>query len=197
MATSEPWHPIQNLIARLKELLWYQLSPPKWRANVFLITGVSEAGIGGAIAKALASGNPKLLVLTGSSETRVKPVISDINKPYPTVQCQFLSLDLASESSVRKAAAEVNTYSVNIDVLINNAGTAQVPERKLNDAGIEMHSATNHIGHFLFTNLIMPKLEAAAKGTEAAGSVRNCQCIILGPQSWSSALLRHQLRQSY
>lgn len=146
--------------------------PTKVEGRVFLITGVSEAGIGGATAKALASGSPKLLILTGRSEARVKPVIADINKRYPGVGCRFLSLDLASASSVRKAAAEVDKYSENIDVLINNAGIAQVPERRLNDAGMEMHFATNHIGHFLFTNLILHKLEAAAKASEAPGSVR-------------------------
>lgn len=38
-----------------------------------------------------------------------------------------------------------------------------IPERTITEDGIEKHFATNHIGHFLFTCLIMPKLIAAAK----------------------------------
>ena len=142
------------------------------RNRNFIITGVSANGIGGATAKALASQSPGLLVLTGRSEEKVTPVISDIRSQYANVICRFLELDLASEPSVRKAAAEVNSYDENVDVLINNAGIAQLPERTLNDAGVEMHFATNHIGHFLFTNLIMPKLIAAARLTPIPTSTR-------------------------
>lgn len=49
-----------------------------------------------------------------------------------------------------------------------------VPERTLTEDGIEMHLATNHIGHFLFTNLLMPKLLAAAQaGPRGATRVIN------------------------
>ena len=146
--------------------------PSEVKGRVFLITGVSTNGIGGATAKALASQSPRLLVLTGRSEERVKPVISDIQSRYTHVQCRFLKLDLASESSVREAASEVNSYDENVDVQINNAGVAQLPERTLNGAGIEMHFAINHIGHFLLTNLIMPKLLAAAISTATPDSIR-------------------------
>ena len=142
------------------------------RGRNFIITGVSANGIGGATARALASQSPKLLVLTGRSEERVKPVMLEIHSKCSNVLCRFLELDLASQSSVRKAAAEVNSYDENINVLINNAGIAQLPERTLNETGIEMHFATNHIGHFLFTNLIKPKLLAAAKSASPAVSSR-------------------------
>lgn len=46
-----------------------------------------------------------------------------------------------------------------------------LPERTLNEDGIEMHFATNHIGHFLFTCLIMPKLLKAAE-TNPKGATR-------------------------
>ncbi|KFY14027.1 hypothetical protein V491_06174 [Pseudogymnoascus sp. VKM F-3775] len=49
-----------------------------------------------------------------------------------------------------------------------------VPERTLTEDGIEMHLATNHIGHFLLTNLVMPKLIAAAqRGPRGATRVIN------------------------
>ncbi len=141
------------------------------RGRVFLITGVSANGIGGATAKALATESPKLLILTGRSPNRVEPVISEIQSSYPNVPCRFLKLDLASQSSVRKAAAEVATYDDNIDTLINNAGVANLPERTFSEQGVELNFATNHLGHFLFTNLLIPKLAAAAKSSKP-GSVR-------------------------
>lgn len=51
-----------------------------------------------------------------------------------------------------------------IDILVNNAGVMLILERTLSEDAIEMHFATNHIGHFLFTNLILPKLIKAANG---------------------------------
>ena len=58
-----------------------------------------------------------------------------------------------------------------IDILVNSAGVMLIPERTLSEDGIELHFATNHIGHFLFTNLILPKLIKAAEG-KPKGTVR-------------------------
>ena len=145
--------------------------PSSVEGRVFLITGVSLGGIGGATAKALASRSPKVLILTGRMQEKVDAVISDIHAGFPKVVCRFLQLDLSSQSSVREAASEVLKYRENVDVLINNAGVATVAERTLSEDGIEVQFATNHIGHFLLTNLIMPKLVAAAKAS-SPGSVR-------------------------
>jgi NAD(P)-dependent dehydrogenase (short-subunit alcohol dehydrogenase family) len=66
-------------------------------------------------------------------------------------------LDLASLASVRKAAAQVNSYMETVDVLINNAATMAGPYEKTEN-GFESQFATNHLGHFLFTNLLMEKM---------------------------------------
>ncbi|TFK86693.1 NAD(P)-binding protein, partial [Polyporus arcularius HHB13444] len=63
----------------------------------------------------------------------------------------------------RKAAAEVLSWPEPIDVLVNNAGIMATPYGKTVD-GIESQFGTNHIGHFLFTNLIMPKLLESKQG---------------------------------
>ncbi len=145
--------------------------PSSVQERAFLITGVSLGGIGGATAKALSSQCPKLLILAGRTKEKVEAVISEIQSSFPKVACRFLQLDLSSQSSVRKAASEVLAYEEVIDVLINNAGVATVAERTLSEDGIEVQFATNHVGHFLFTNLIMPKLIAAAK-VSSPGSIR-------------------------
>lgn len=59
-----------------------------------------------------------------------------------------------------------------------------LPERELSEEGIEMHFATNHIGHFLFTNLIMSKLVKAAEKSEK-GATRIINVTSLSP-TWSA-----------
>lgn len=58
-----------------------------------------------------------------------------------------------------------------IDLVVNSAGVMGVQQRTLSEEGIEMHFATNHIGHWLLTCRIMPKLIAAAQG-QPKGAVR-------------------------
>jgi NAD(P)-dependent dehydrogenase (short-subunit alcohol dehydrogenase family) len=59
-----------------------------------------------------------------------------------------------------------------IDILINNAGVMHLPERILSVDGIEMHFATNHMGHYLLTCLLMPKLISAAVKNPIKGATR-------------------------
>ena len=67
-----------------------------------------------------------------------------------------------------------------IDIAVNNAAVMNLPERQLTEEGIEMHFATNHIGHFLFTSLIMPKLLKAAEG-KPKGATRIVNVTSLSP----------------
>jgi NAD(P)-dependent dehydrogenase (short-subunit alcohol dehydrogenase family) len=55
-----------------------------------------------------------------------------------------------------------------------------IPERTLSEDGLEMHFATNHMGHFLLTCLIMPKLLKAAEGTRK-GATRVINVSSLSP----------------
>jgi NAD(P)-dependent dehydrogenase (short-subunit alcohol dehydrogenase family) len=135
------------------------------KGRVILITGVSPLGLGGATARVLAAQSPSLLVFTGRAPDKVKAVIDDLKAEYPAVSYRALQMDLSSQNSVRQAANEALAYPENIDIVINNAGVMALPERTMSEDGIEHQFATNPIGHFLFTNLIMPKLVAAAKAS--------------------------------
>lgn len=87
---------------------------------------------------------------------------------------RLLKLDLSSQKAVRSAAAEVLSWSdvPVIDIIVNSAGIMHLPERTLSEDGIEMHFATNHIGHFLFTCLLVPKLIKAAEINPQNGGTR-------------------------
>ena len=128
-----------------------------------LITGVTWGGIGAESARIIAPYEPKLIILAGRTLKSIEDTIARIKAETPSANLRPLVLDLGSIASVRKAAKEVNEYKENVDVLINNAGVMATPYGKTVD-GFETQFGTNHLGHFLFTNLIMPKLLASQEG---------------------------------
>ena len=69
----------------------------------------------------------------------------------------MLVCDLSSQESIRKAAEEVNAYPESLDVMINSAGVMATPY-SVTKEGLELQFGTNHIGHFLFTNLVLGNL---------------------------------------
>ena len=103
---------------------------------------------------------------------------------FPNVEYRPLNLDLSSQKSVRVAAEEILSWSdvPAVDIIVNSAGVMNIPERTLNEDGIEMHFATNHIGHFLLTCLVIPKLLKAAD-SRAKGETRVINVSSLSPLS--------------
>lgn len=71
-------------------------------------------------------------------------------------------VDLSSQASVRSAAKEILSLTERLDILINNAGISTVL-RQLAPEGIELTFATNHVGHFLLTNLLTPLFSSGAR----------------------------------
>lgn len=126
-----------------------------------MITGPSAGGIGAQAALDLARARPALLILAGRSESSVRPVTQALGKASPNTRVEFVPLDLASQASVRAAAAEIKSRlgeSGKIDVLVNNAGIFALPKFETTADGVEMQFGVNHLGHFLLTNLLMDRL---------------------------------------
>ncbi|KAH7202253.1 hypothetical protein DER44DRAFT_729136 [Fusarium oxysporum] len=143
------------------------------RGKTVLITGVNRGGIGFATAQAFSTQSPAHVILAGRSASKAKESIDELKAEFPDVDYRFLEVDLSSQASVRNAAKEVLSWSdiPAIDLIINSAGVMAVQERTLSKDGIEMHLATNHIGHWLLSCLLMPKLIKASEG-KPKGSVR-------------------------
>lgn len=114
----------------------------------------------------LARAAPSTLILAGRSEDKIRPIIDQIQSIDSSIHVIFQMLDLSSLDSVRQAADSIlkNSDVPKIDVFINNAAVMACPYSKTID-GIESQFATNHIGPFLFTNLLMPKILAAGLGS--------------------------------
>lgn len=143
--------------------------PESVRDKTILITGVSPKSLGFATAAALASQHANRLILSGRSAEKIQSAVDSLKMAYPLVKYDVLIMDLSSQASVRAAAARINedVKITTIDILINNAGVMAIPALTFSEDHIETTFATNHIGHFLFTNLIMPKI---IKASEIAGT---------------------------
>lgn len=102
------------------------------------------------------------IFLAARTPSKAEAAISEIKEAVPEAQITFLELDLASLDSVKNAAATFNAASTRLDVLMNNAGIMAVPAG-LTKQGYELQFGTNHMGHALFTKLLMPKLLETAK----------------------------------
>lgn len=73
----------------------------------------------------------------------------------------FLQLDLASLDSVRDFSKKFHELESQLHILINNAGVMACAKSTTQD-GLEMQIGTNHLGHFLLTNLLLDLLKAAS-----------------------------------
>lgn len=127
-----------------------------------LITGASPQSIGEATACAVANGSPGLLILASRTASSMDAVTKLIHDQYPRVAVRTVVLDLANQASVREAAARVSGLTTSLDVLINNAGVS-LSTKQISPDGIELTLATNHVGPFLLTNLLMPLLLESAR----------------------------------
>ena len=131
--------------------------------KIILTTGVTQGGLGATFAEEVAKHAPALLILAGRSPSKVQATADKI-KAHPdsaNTSVRILILNLSSQKQIRDAAKEVLAYKEShIDVLVNSAGTMAGPYRTTEE-GIENQFGANHIGHFLFTNLIMPKILAS------------------------------------
>ncbi|KAF2031867.1 retinol dehydrogenase 11 [Setomelanomma holmii] len=131
--------------------------------KIVLTTGVTQGGLGATFVQEIAKHKPALLILAGRSPSKVQATADKIKSDPESagVETRILELDLASQRQIRQAADEVLEYPEHhIDVVVNSAGIMAGPFRTTEE-GIELQFGSNHIGHFLFTNLIMPKILAS------------------------------------
>ncbi len=118
-----------------------------------LVTGVTVGGIGYHVALELARAGARV-VLAGRTPGRLAATEESILGEVPTASLERLVVDLASLASVREAASQV---SEPLDLVVNNAGVMAPPYRRTID-GFESQLATNHLGPFLLTGLLLPRL---------------------------------------
>ena len=122
-----------------------------------VVTGAS-AGIGLEIARVLAD-HGALVVLACRNAGKAERAAGQIQARNPAARLEVVGLDLARQASVRTAAAQISARYPRLDLLINNAGVMEPPYERTED-GFELTLATNHLGHFALTGLVLDRLLA-------------------------------------
>jgi len=123
--------------------------------RVALVTG-ANTGIGRVTARELARQGYQVFVACRTAE-RAEGVLADIAAVGG--RGEFLALDLADLDSVRRCADAFLARGLPLQLLVNNAGLAGA--RGLTKSGFELAFGTNHIGHFLLTQLLLERLKAS------------------------------------
>jgi NAD(P)-dependent dehydrogenase (short-subunit alcohol dehydrogenase family) len=126
--------------------------------KTFVITG-ANTGIGKVTATELARRGAHVIVAC-RTPSKAQPVVDEIKRETGNDKVELVRLDLGDLSSVRTAAAEILAKNVPIHGLINNAGLVA---RGLTKDGFELTFGTNHIGHYLWTRLLLDRLKQAGR----------------------------------
>jgi len=124
-----------------------------------VVTGAS-AGLGIETARVLAQAGATVLLVARNQE-KLAPVLQSLREQLPGARLDSALMDLSDLDSVRAAAADIAVRYPRIHLLVNNAGVMACPLGRTAQ-GFEMQFGTNHLGHFLFTGLLLPALRAAA-----------------------------------
>lgn len=139
---------------------------PDLAGKVIIVTG-GTAGLGRESVLQLSKHNPARLYLTARSPSKASSTIAGIKALVPNAEITPLEMDLASLASVKRAAERILAENDRLDVLMNNAGIMAVPPA-LTEDGYEIQFGTNHMGHALFTLLLLPLLQRTAAASSTA-----------------------------
>src|SRR6202161_3914818 len=126
-----------------------------------LITGVS-AGLGVETARSVVA-HGGTVVGTARDLAKARRALAEAGNPSLTL----VEADLASLSSVRKAASDLLARAEPFDVIIANAGVMACPFGKTQD-GFETQFGTNYLGHFVFVNRIAELITDAGRVVKLA-----------------------------
>ncbi|KAL8914866.1 MAG: hypothetical protein Q9172_006998 [Xanthocarpia lactea] len=142
-----------------------QFSPdkdiPDLSGKVIIVTG-GNTGLGKESVIQLAKHNPSRLFLAARTPAKAEAAIEQVKNAVPSANVTYLKLDLCSFKSISAAAQEFKSQSSRLDILMNNAGIMATPLAETED-GYESQFGTNHMGHALFTKLLLPTLLDTAK----------------------------------
>ncbi|KAJ8675634.1 hypothetical protein QAD02_011420 [Eretmocerus hayati] len=164
---------IVGLLRKCRESTWGRCkSKHSLEGQVFIVTG-ANSGIGKQTVKELAKRKATVILACRNVESAIKTV-EEIRACAPNAKLIPMELDLASRISIVNFASEVLKNFPQIHVLINNAGVhipsftpvlnennkkTWVERKDTTRDGFEIHFGVNHLGHFLLTNLLLPRLQ--------------------------------------
>jgi NAD(P)-dependent dehydrogenase (short-subunit alcohol dehydrogenase family) len=138
---------------------WTIANIPSQAGRRALITG-ANSGIGFEAALALARKGAEL-ILPARTQAKADDAVARILEQVPNAQLHPEILDLAVQASIHAFAKRVieRFPGQSIDMLINNAGVMALPTREVTEDGFERQFATNYLGPFALTGLLLPSIK--------------------------------------
>ncbi len=140
---------------------WTATDIPPQAGRLAIVTG-GTSGIGYETALAVAKAGARVIIAS-RNDKRGADAIASIRRAHKRAAVEFRLLDTARLSSVRKFAKDWQREQRRIDILVLNAGIAAVPNREETEDGFERQLATNYLGHFALTGLLLPHIEPSAQ----------------------------------
>ena len=139
---------------------WTEADIPDLSGKTAVVTG-ANTGLGLQAARVLAAQGAHVVIACRNTD-RAGRAADQIAAASAGASASVVRLDLASQSGVRTAAEEIRTQFQAIDLLINNAGVMDIPYQRTED-GFELTLATNHLGPFALTGLLLDRLAPGAR----------------------------------
>ncbi|KAK9108149.1 hypothetical protein Syun_024160 [Stephania yunnanensis] len=139
----------------------------------------ATSGIGGETARVLAKRGVRL-VIPARDLNKGQEAKERIQKECPNAEIILLEIDLSSFASVKRFCYEFLSLELPLNLLINNAGKFN-QNLEYSEDKIEMTFATNYLGHFLLTELLMEKMIETAEQTGIQGRIINVSSVL---HSW-------------
>jgi NAD(P)-dependent dehydrogenase (short-subunit alcohol dehydrogenase family) len=134
---------------------WTSQDVPDQQGRLAVVTG-ANTGLGFETAQVLAARGASVVLAVRDIE-KGKRAAARIGGTTPGADVIIQPLDLTSLDSIRAAADELRANHPRIDLLINNAGVMFTPQQTTRD-GFELQFATNHLGHFALTGLLLEQM---------------------------------------
>jgi NAD(P)-dependent dehydrogenase (short-subunit alcohol dehydrogenase family) len=132
---------------------------PDLSGKLAIVTG-SNSGLGlGLTTRLSAAGADVIMAIR--NRAKGEAAIEQIRATVPDAKLTLKQLDLSSLVSIKALGGELNAEGRPIDILINNAGIMQPPDRETTADGFELQFGGNHLGHFALTGHLLPLLRAA------------------------------------
>lgn len=140
-------------------MAWSVSDIPDQGGRIAVITG-ANSGLGFEASRELARRGAAVVMAVRNMEKGANAV-ARIKAEVPRARLELRDLDLGALDSVRAFAERVRNEHDQVDILLNNAGLMATPAGQTKD-GFETQIGTNHFGHFVLTEELMPALEAAS-----------------------------------
>jgi NAD(P)-dependent dehydrogenase (short-subunit alcohol dehydrogenase family) len=133
---------------------------PDLSGRLAVVTG-SNSGLGLGLTTRLADAGADVIMAI-RNRAKGEAAVEEIRATVPTAKLTIKQLDLSSLASVKALGDELNAEGRPVDILINNAGIMQPPNRETTADGFELQFGGNHLGHFALTGHLLPLLRAAS-----------------------------------